>query len=185
MRCQDLSVTARFPLPRPATAADIPGLVALIESAYRGESSRSGWTTEADLLDGQRTDADMLGAELADPRVTVLTLTDAAGPLACAAVTDRGAGTAYFGMFAVRPTAQGSGVGSWLLRCAEEHARGLGAVRMQMTVLWPRTDLIDWYARRGYRPTGERVPFPYGRPRYGLPRRPDLEFVVLELSLAA
>ena len=42
---------------RPATPADVPALVALVNSAYRGESSRAGWTTEADLLDGQRVDA--------------------------------------------------------------------------------------------------------------------------------
>jgi GNAT superfamily N-acetyltransferase len=164
--------------------ADIPALVALVESAYRGESSRAGWTTEADLLDGQRIDATMLAAELADPAVTVLHLTDPAGVLACAAVTDRGADTAYFGMFAVRPTMQGTGVGSWMLRCAQAHARGLGAVRMEMSVLWMRTDLLDWYARRGYRPTGRRIPFRHGDPRFGLPRRADLEFVVLEAPLA-
>jgi GNAT superfamily N-acetyltransferase len=177
-------VSVRFESPRPAVPADIPALVALVESAYRGESSRAGWTTEADLLDGPRTDAVMLAAELADPAVTVLALTDSVGPLACAAVTDRGAGTAYFGMFAVRPTAQGVGIGSWMLRCAQEHARELGAVRMEMSVLWMRTDLLDWYARRGYRPTGRRIPFRYDDPRFGLPRRPDLEFVVLEASLA-
>jgi GNAT superfamily N-acetyltransferase len=177
-------VSVVFEWPRPATSTDIPALVALIESAYRGESSRAGWTTEADLLDGQRIDAAMLAAELADPAVTVLHLTDSTGPLACAAVTDRGGRTAYFGMFAVRPTAQGAGLGSWMLRCAQEHARGLGAVRMEMSVLWMRTDLLDWYARRGCRPTGRRIPFPHGDPRFGLPRRTDLEFVVLQASLA-
>jgi GNAT superfamily N-acetyltransferase len=177
-------VSVVFEWPRPAGPADISPLVALIESAYRGESSRAGWTTEADLLDGQRIDIAMLAAELADPAVTVLALTDSAGPLACAAVTDRGAGTAHFGMFAVRPTAQGAGIGSWMLRCAQGHARGLGAVRMEMSVLWMRTDLLDWYARRGYRPTGRRIPFRHDDPRFGVPRRPDLEFVVLEASLA-
>jgi GNAT superfamily N-acetyltransferase len=165
-------------------AADIPALVALIESAYRGESSRAGWTTEADLLDGQRIDAVMLAAQLSEPAVTVLQLDDTTGPLACAAVTDPGSGTAYFGMFAVRPTLQGTGIGSWMLRCAQEHARAHGAVRMELSVLWMRTELIDWYLRRGYRPTGGRVPFPHGDPRYGLPRRADLEFLVLTTSLA-
>src|SRR4051794_13241714 len=41
---------------REAGPADLGAIVALVESAYRGESSRAGWTTEADLLDGQRTD---------------------------------------------------------------------------------------------------------------------------------
>ena len=185
MPCQDLCVNASFSAPRIATRADIPELVALIESAYRGESSRAGWTTEADLLDGQRLDAAMLAADLADPAFRMLVVADAVGLLACAAVTDRGAGTAYFGMFAVRPSAQGNGVGTFLLNTAEEHARSFGATRMDLTVLWMRTDLIAWYARRGYLPTGERMPFPLGDPRFGLPLRPDLEFVVLRAQLAS
>jgi GNAT superfamily N-acetyltransferase len=184
MHCQDLYVSAVFEWPRPATTHDVPALVALVESAYRGEPSRAGWTTEADLLDGQRIDAVMLAAQLAEPAVTVLQLDDTAGPLACAAVTDRGSGTSYFGMFAVRPALQGSGIGSWMLGCAQEHARAQGAVRMELAVLWMRTELIDWYLRRGYRSTDRRVPFPHGDPRFGRPRRADLEFVVLETSLA-
>lgn len=168
---------------RPATAADIPDLLALVHSAYRGAASRVGWTTEADLLDGQRTDPDLLAADLANPALTVLYAVDDSGPLACAAVTDRGAGVAYFGMFAVRPAAQGGRVGSAMLAAAEQHARGLGAVRMEMTVLVQRVDLIAWYVRRGYAPTGETAPFPYGDERWGLPRRPDLAFETLRKDL--
>jgi ribosomal protein S18 acetylase RimI-like enzyme len=168
---------------RPATAADIPALVDLLNSAYRGDSSRAGWTTEADLLDGSRTDAELLAAELADPSTTVLLAEDNAGPLACCAVTDLGGGGAYFGMFAVRPTDQGRGTGSALLSAAEEHARTGGATRLEMTVIAQRDEIIAWYARRGYRPTGARRPFPYGDTRYGRPRRDDLEFVVLAAPL--
>lgn len=173
-------VTPRF---RPAAAAEIPDLLDLVHSAYRGDRSRVGWTTEADLLDGQRTDADTLAADLANPNLTVLYALDEGGPLACAAVTDRGDGLGYFGMFAVRPAAQGARVGSALLAAAEDHARGFGAVRMELTVLVQRTELIAWYARRGYSPTGETQPFPYGDERFGLPRRPDLGFVVLAAQL--
>jgi GNAT superfamily N-acetyltransferase len=168
---------------RPAITADIPALVELLNSAYRGDSSRAGWTTEADLLDGPRTDAELLAADLADPATTVLLAGADGGPLACCAVTDLGGGVAYFGMFAVRPTAQGRGTGSALLSAAEEHARTRGATRMEMTVIAQRADMIAWYARRGYRPTGARRPFPYGETRYGLPRRDDLEFVVLAAPL--
>lgn len=168
---------------RQAMAADIPDLLDLIHSAYRGHASRVGWTTEADLLDGQRTDAAGLAADLANPKLTVLYAVDDEGPLACAAVTDRGDGVGYFGMFAVRPSAQRGRLGSALLAAAEDHARGFGAVRMEMTVLAPRTELIAWYARRGYAPTGETQPFPYGDERFGLPRRPDLQFGVLSKDL--
>ncbi len=169
---------------RPATEADVPGLQALIHSAYRGDSSRAGWTHEADLLDGNRIDEDILRAELADPATTVFVTEDADGPLGCCALTDRGEGTAYFGTFAVRPTAQGRGVGDALLRHAEKHAARAGAVRMEMTVVNQRTDLIAWYLRRGYAATGETRPFPYGDERFGLPRRDDLAFVVLAKPLA-
>ncbi|WP_019875414.1 GNAT family N-acetyltransferase [Sporichthya polymorpha] len=175
-----------MPTPPPirvATAADVPGLQRLIHSAYRGEDSRAGWTHEADLLDGNRIDEDMLRAELADPGTTLFLTEDDAGPLGCCVVTDRGDGTAYFGTFAVRPTAQGAGLGDALLRHAESHARGLGATRMELTVVAQRSDLIAWYARRGYTPTGETRPFPYGDERFGLPRRDDLAFAVLVKSL--
>jgi GNAT superfamily N-acetyltransferase len=180
---QDCGVSFPFPI-RAAAVEDVPALLTLVHSAYRGESSRAGWTTEADLVDGPRLDADLLTAELADPRTTVLLVEDAEGPLACATVSDRGAGVAYFGMFAVRPRAQGGGVGSALLDAAEAHARARGGRVLEMTVISQRVDLIAWYLRRGYRPTGERRPFPYGDERYGLPRRPDLEFSVLRKDLS-
>lgn len=168
---------------RVGTADDLPALLELIQSAYRGASSRAGWTTEADLLEGSRTDPDLLGAELADPATTFLVVEDADGLLGCCAVTDRGGGTAYFGTFAVRPTAQGIGTGSHLLAAAQDHARAAGAVRMEMNVLAQRTDLLAWYARRGYAPTGQTSRFPYGDERYGIPLRDDLVFAVLAAPL--
>lgn len=168
---------------RPAADPDVPGLQALIHSAYRGEASRAGWTSEADLLDGNRVDADMLRAELADPDTTLLLAEDADGPLGCCVLTVRGEGTAYFGTFAVRPTAQGGGIGDALLRHAEAHARDAGAGRMELTVVAQRNDLIAWYVRRGYAATGETRPFPYGDERFGRPRVDDLAFTVLAKPL--
>lgn len=171
------------PTIRAATHTDIPALLDLIHWAYRGEASRVGWTTEADLLEGSRTDADLLSADLADPATSVLVAEDGDGLLACCAVTDQGGGTAYFGTFAVRPTAQGTGIGSRLLAAAEDHARAAGSMRMEMTVLAQRSELLAWYARRGYVPTGETRPFPYGDERYGRPLRDDLVFAVLTAAL--
>lgn len=173
---------------RRARPSDAAPLVALVESAYRGDTSRRGWTTEADLLDGQRIDVTMMQATLADPDVVVLVAGGDPGtgsdPVGCCEVRRVAAGEASFGMFAVDPDAQGGGLGAALLLAAEQLAGGeLGAQRMTMSVIEHREELIDWYARRGYRRTGEHRPFPYGDERFGRPRRDDLRFVVLAKEL--
>ena len=91
---------------------------------------------------------------------------------------------ASFGLFAVRPAQQGAGVGSALLQAAEERARELGLHEVEMTVVSVRTELLAYYARRGYLPTGETRPFPYGVERNGRPRRDDLAFAVLVKELS-
>ena len=173
---------------RTATDADIPALIDLVTSAYRGDASRTGWTTEADLLDGQRIDADMLRADLERPRSLILVAEDAGRMVACAHIAqedaDDGVPTAYFGMFSVDPSLQGGGVGKVVLAEAERVAREtLGCARMRMTVIDCRDELIAYYLRRGYVRTGVTKPFPYGDARYGLPKRPDLRFEVLEKPL--
>ena len=163
---------------RPATLDDVDAVVALVESAYRGESSRAGWTTEADLLDGQRTDAREVAEVLPDTLVAV-----EGGELVGSCVLAHKGDVGYFGMFAVRPTLQGRGVGSALLTAAEHRAKELGLPFVEMTVLSGRRELIAYYERRGYADTGERRPFPYGDERFGLPRTDDLEFAVLRKRL--
>ncbi|KQZ60160.1 MULTISPECIES: GNAT family N-acetyltransferase [unclassified Lysobacter] len=171
---------------RPATHADTDALVALVESAYRGDSSRAGWTTEADYLDGRRTGADDI-AECIDRPQSVLLIAerpgaDGAAPelLACAHVAiEDGAG--YFGMFSVRPNLQGGGIGKIVINEAERIAREDWKLpAMRMTVIDIRSELIAYYERRGYRRTGQIKPFPYGDTRFGLPKRDDLRFEVLE-----
>ena len=168
---------------RHAGAGDIPAVVALVTSAYRGDASRAGWTTEADLLDGARIDAQRVSDDIAREQSLIL-LGEADGRLlACAhvAVED---GTGYFGMFSVRPDSQGHGIGKRMLDEAERIAREeLGVPSMRMTVIDVRNELIDYYARRGYRRTGIHKPFPYGDERFGTPLRDDLRFEVLEKPL--
>jgi GNAT superfamily N-acetyltransferase len=181
-----------------AHADDVPAIVDLVESAYRGESSRAGWTTEADLLDGRRTDADAISTVLAGPGSAML-LAEADGqlvgccqleqprppPTAPALSTSPFTAEVYFGMFAVRPGRQGQGSGRQILAEAERLARDeWSASTMVLTVLAQRPDLIAWYERRGYRRTGETRPFPYGNERFGVPKRPDLSFAVLAKPLA-
>ncbi len=168
---------------RAATEADIDAIVALVTSAYRGESSRAGWTTEADLLDGARIDPEVLRADIArdDSRV-VLAERDGA-LLACAHVAvDGDAG--YFGMFSVVPGLQGGGIGKQVLAECERIVRDDWRLpAMRMTVIDVRDELIAFYQRRGYRRTGITKPFPYGDARFGEPKRDDLRFEVLEKTL--
>ncbi|MEZ0494359.1 GNAT family N-acetyltransferase [Kineococcus sp. TBRC 1896] len=173
---------------REATTDDVAAVVDLVESAYRGESSRAGWTTEADLLRGRRTDAAGIAAVVAAP-AAVLLLAHRDGVLVgCCELRRTADGTgapAYFGTFAVRPDAQGGGIGRALLTRADAEAvTRWGASALEMTVIAQRADLIAWYERLGFRGTGERRPFPYGDERFGIPQRDDLEFVVLRRPTA-
>ncbi|MBD3828759.1 GNAT family N-acetyltransferase [Stenotrophomonas sp.] len=170
---------------RAATLADIPALVALVTAAYRGDASRAGWTTEADMLDGARIDPQGLQADIERPRSTILLAEREGRLLACAHVADD-QGKGYFGMFAVEPTLQGGGVGKQVMDAAEAHAAAAWQLDvMQMTVIDIRDELIAFYERRGYRRTGIKKPFPYGDERFGIPKRDDLQFEILEKPLVA
>ena len=168
---------------RAATEDDIPDLVALVTSAYRGDASRAGWTTEADLLDGNRIVPEVLLADIARPRSRILLAGDGNALLGCAHVAEED-GAGYFGMFAVRPELQRGGLGRAILAEAERIAREDWRLPlMRMTVIDLRTELIAWYERRGYHRTGQTRPFPATDPRFGLPLRDDLRFAVLEKEL--
>lgn len=183
---------------RAARREDAEALSALVNSAYRGDSSRVGWTTEADLLGGQRTDPDALresieqGETMGDRVLLVHEAVQPSGPAGGSAALaidacvqlERHGDEAYLGMFTVRPTLQGGGLGRRLLADAEQDARRRwGVTAVHMTVIAQRAELIAWYERRGYRATGETAPFPYGDARFGEPLRPDLHFVVLRKVL--
>lgn len=165
---------------RDATIADIPALVELVTSAYRGDASRAGWTTEADILDGNRIDPDVLRHDIERVRSRIVLAERDGALLACAHIAeDNGAG--YFGMFSVQPALQGAGLGKVVLAECERIVRDEWRLpMMRMTVIDIRDALIAFYERRGYARTGVFKPFPYGDERYGLPRREDLRFEVLE-----
>ena len=170
---------------RPATDADLDALHALVEQAYRGDSARRGWSHEADILGGQRTDRESLAATLHDPRQLLFVMVRDGAMIASVTVTMKSDRLAYLGMLAVDPTLQAAGIGRALLAEAEAIARDqMGIATIEMTVIASRAELVAWYQRRGYALTGERRPFPATDPRFGLPKRNDLEFVVLAKSLA-
>lgn len=169
---------------RPATTDDVGAVVALVQVAYRAPAA-SGWTSEAELIGGQRVDAGMLADTLARDDTVVVLAHDGDRLLACCELTrPTPAGAAHLGMFAVDPAAQGGGLGGTVLDEAERIARDeWGARTLELEVIAQRVELIGWYERRGYRRTGRVEPFPYGDERFGIPTRPDLVFEVLAKDL--
>lgn len=168
---------------RAATQADAHALSELVNSCYRGDSSRQGWTTEADLLGGQRVDPPSVRTLLQRPDTTIL-LAESDRTLVACCELQRGVNGTYFGMFSVCPQAQGMGLGRRVLAEAEYTAARLWRSRlMRMKVIKQRTELIAWYERRGYVSTGRTEPFPYGDPAFGEPKRQDLAFVELTKEL--
>ena len=168
---------------RSALPNDVPAIVALVESAYRGDVSRKGWTTEADFLDGQRTDPAGVAEIVDKPHNRVLLALRDGRLLACCHLEQQGE-ACYFGMFAVDPSLQGGGVGKQMMAEAERIAAAEWRCRrMEMTVITIRHELIAWYERRGYRRSGVFKPFPYGDARFGLPKRDDLQFELLVKTL--
>jgi ribosomal protein S18 acetylase RimI-like enzyme len=169
-----------------ARESDLESIAALVNSAFRGDPSRVGWTTEADLVGGQRTDPELLRADLLSrPGAVLLTMRDEPdGPLLGSVwLEPKSPDVWYLGMLTVRSDLQSRGLGRRLLDEAERHAAAQGARRMRMTVITVRDTLIEWYERRGYVRTGELLPFPYGNDRFGLPQRDDLQFEALEKEL--
>jgi len=168
--------------------SELAELAALVNAAYRGEGGESGWTSEIGLVDGKRVTLDSLRHDLAtSPDMTIYQLRERQDLLACVRLED-GRGTrdrpaCYISMLAVRPARQDGGLGRRMLDFAEAQGCNRGARLARMTVVSIRLGLIAWYERRGYRRSGETLPFPYDDGRFGKPQRDDLEFVVLQKEL--
>jgi ribosomal protein S18 acetylase RimI-like enzyme len=168
---------------RRAAREDIERVRAHVQNAYRGEAAKEGWTTESDLLDGQRTDERELSG-LITSKDAQLWLLERGELLLGTMVLKREPQAVHIGMISVRPDQQAQGIGRTLLSKAEQLVKEQKwGERIEMTVIGQRTELIAWYERRGYKLTAERRPFPYGDQRFGLPRRPDLYFCVLAKAL--
>ena len=166
-----------------AQVAEAAAIADLVNEAYRTPGPQA-WTSEAHLLGGQRTDAILIAETIAQPMGGILLMREAAQIIGCVHVAPVARATCALGLFAVRSDRQASGCGSALIAHAEAMARQRwDCHRMEITVITMRDDLIAWYGRRGYGPTGEFRAFPYGDVRFGLPRRPDLVFCVMEKPL--
>ncbi len=167
---------------RNAQPADAGILASFINKAYRGDSSRSGWTTEADFLDGTRTDKELLLRVIENPQSRILLYFDEDQILAGCVELRKENDQMYLGMLTVDPERQGQGLGKMLMKVAESEAVESGCQAMYMTVITRRDKLIAWYERHGYVNTGEVKPFSFDDPRYGQPKEP-LEFTVLKKPL--
>jgi ribosomal protein S18 acetylase RimI-like enzyme len=164
-----------------ATLPDATAINLLVNSAYRGEDSKQGWTTEADLLDGTRID-EVAVAELISKSDTIILKYSEEGKILGCVELRKEKGKLYLGMLSVAPNTQGKGIGKKLLVAGENHAKLLGVDTIIMTVISVRKELIDWYMRYGYQLTGERKPFVVPDTRWGIPKQ-ELEFVVLEKKI--
>jgi N-acetylglutamate synthase-like GNAT family acetyltransferase len=169
---------------RLASLPDCDALAALINDAFRGEKSKTGWTTESHLLDGLRTDAEDLKRIVGRTDSNVLMAYDADGKLIASVHLEKRADqTCYLGMFTVTPGLQTQGVGKTLLANAEKFAREIyQSSLMQMTVITVRRELIEWYERRGYLRTGKIIPFPVHE-KFGVLKVESLEMEYLEKKL--
>lgn len=166
-----------------ATKLEVQAIHQLVNSAYRGESSKKGWTTEANLLDGIRIDeAGILDLIERDDSVLFIYLEEDQ-LLACVNLEKRNKAL-YLGMLTVSPELQGKGIGKKLLSYCEEFGMKQACNSIEMTVISQRTELIDWYVRHGYVITGEKRPFPVDAAKFGEPKIP-LEFIVLRKKLTA
>ncbi len=162
----------------PASTDDAAELNILVNSAYRGDESKQGWTTEADMLEGTRIDEAALRDLIQKPGTTILKYEEDGSLLGCVELRIEGT-KLYLGTLSVKPNTQGKGIGKKLLQAGEEHAKQVGCSAITMTVIDGRQELIDWYIRHGYALTGERKPFVVPDERWGIPKK-QLEFVVLE-----
>lgn len=164
-----------------ATLQDIPALTILINSAYRGETSKKGWTTEANLLEGKRTNEEELTETVLDPKNTILKFTDNDTIIGSVLLIEK-EHQLYLGMLTVSPELQNSGIGKKLLAEAENHAKALGLSSIIMTVISVREELVAWYKRHGYVDTGEREAFPESEIHVTISEKP-LEFIYLEKKI--
>jgi len=142
----------------PATEADYPAIVGLINIAFRATGPSASWNVEAGVIEGQRMNDSLLREDLAaKPAANLLVYRDLRDRSVLGTVwLDPGDDSVwYLGLLTVSPALQKQKLGRTLLAAAEDFAKERGAHCIRMTVVNVRDKPIAWYELRGYTLTGE------------------------------
>lgn len=132
---------------RTAQFEDAEGIARLVNAAFRPERF---------FIDADRTNPDKVRALLEKGKFL---LAEEAGTLTGCVYLERNGERGYFGLLAVDPAAQRSGLGSRLVTAAEDDCRSVGCRYMDLTIVNLRTELPGFYTRLGYTESGT-LPFP-------------------------
>jgi len=188
---------------------DVDDVVVFINQAYRGEISAKGWTTESDLLDGQRLDANMAKDIINKQDCEILLLSfhidqvtsnninenekklidhiisindnKKKSFLIATVNPEREVDLMHLNMLAIHPDLQSFGIGKFMIDSVERNTKEMNLKKVVLTVISVRKELVAYYERRGYILNGTKHRFPaYDDPRYGIPKRDDLELHEME-----
>jgi GNAT superfamily N-acetyltransferase len=167
-----------------AKPQDVQALNTLINSAYRGEESKKGWSTEEKILGGIRIDEETILGYFNQENVQILKYTEADDIILGTVYLEIKGQELYLGMFAVSPILQGKGIGKLLLAEAEHIAQQNGCDRIAITVIDCRIELIEWYERCGFAATGNSIAFEEIKDRFGEPKQDNIRLISMVKILA-
>lgn len=151
---------------RAATARDMPAMISLVNRAFAVETFIDGTRTDEERMAEMMRKGEFLLAERGSGRVLACVYTELRG--------ERG----YFGMLAVDPSEQGTGLGRRMVEAAEDYCRRRGCKAMDITVLNLRPELPPFYRKLGYTETGTEEFHPFR------PLRPGIECQCIVMSKA-
>lgn len=167
-----------------AQQKDAQKIVNLVNSVYRGEKALKSWTTEAALIDGQRVDVEMINQIISDPTQVILLLEEDNQLIGCVNLQKKSETECFLGMLSVSLEHQGQGIAKKIIEYCENFARNYyQSKKMVLFVITVRQELMSFYERRGYTRTGQTHDFPYGEPKWGLPKVLGLKLEKLEKKL--
>lgn len=162
-----------------ATEADIPALNVLVHKCYRGPESFQGWTSEANMLDGNRTTPERLAREMSNPSIKFLKGLNEDGEMIACCLTQQQDDAVFTGMLCVQPHLQGSGLGKKMMAAVGAWAKENNCSKIKIEVISARKELVQWYERQGFVRTGKATPFPPPTIEFGIPKD---DFILMEME---